>query len=290
MARITAISSLGWAHYTLYQALPKMAARGFKRIELASFGSYCFHFNFGSPTPCELRDMLARFDLQPICLNYFTDFHHAWVPEEIDQFIDEWMKKLVQLSEVGIPMMVMSFGIRNDRDDHQDQLANAVKAYDRLGQLAEKRGIRMLLEVPHLYGLMPCAEDVLWVFDHLTSPNIGALVDCSHWGIIGYDIDAFFEALGARLWHIHLRDSAGLDTADRKQNLELTPGSGTVDFRKFAQALDNVNYKGDVTVEFEYRDLTLDAIDKEFDKGLTYLSGVGWELPVGVKKASARRS
>ncbi len=51
MARITTISSLGWAHYTLYEALPRMAARGFKKIEIASFNTYCFHFNYGSPTP-----------------------------------------------------------------------------------------------------------------------------------------------------------------------------------------------------------------------------------------------
>ena len=51
MANVTALSSLGWANYTLYEALPRMAARGFNRVEIASFGSYCFHFNFGSPTP-----------------------------------------------------------------------------------------------------------------------------------------------------------------------------------------------------------------------------------------------
>ena len=33
----------------------------------------------------------------------------------------------------------------------------------------------MLLEVPHLYGLMPRTEQVLWVFDRLESSNIGAL-------------------------------------------------------------------------------------------------------------------
>ena len=33
MAKVTTISSLGWAHYTLYEALPRMAARGFKKAK-----------------------------------------------------------------------------------------------------------------------------------------------------------------------------------------------------------------------------------------------------------------
>ena len=68
MAKVTAISSLGWAHYSLYEALPRMAARGFSRIEIASFKSYSFHFNYGSPTPSELRKMLDDLGLKPIVL------------------------------------------------------------------------------------------------------------------------------------------------------------------------------------------------------------------------------
>jgi sugar phosphate isomerase/epimerase len=284
MAKITAISSLGWSHYTLYEALPRMAARGFKRVEIASFGSYCFHFNFGSPAPAQLKKMLDDLGLEPVCLNYFTDFHNAWIPEEIDVFVQEWTKKIEQLNEVGIPLMVMNFGIRNDRDDQSYQLSNVIEAYNRVGEVASKYGVRVLLEVPHLYSIMFRPKQVLEVFQRLESPNIGALVDCSHWGIIGYDIDAFFSALGDRLWHIHLRDSRGPDTADTKQELELTPGNGVVDFKKFGQALDRVGYNGDVSLEFEYRDMTLEAIEQEYDKGLRFLENVGWELPAGVKK------
>lgn len=284
MAKVTAISSLGWAHYTLYEALPRMAARGFKRVEIASFGTYCFHFNFGSPTPIELKRLLDGFGLTPICLNYFTDFHQAWLPEAIDHFVEQSSRKIEQLGEVGIPMMVMDFGVRNDRSDQEQQRSNAVKAFDRVGRIAEKHGVRILLEIPHLYSITARPEPALWIFDRLSCPNIGALVDCSHWGIIGYDLDAFLSALGKRLWHIHLRDSTGPDTADRNQQLELTPGDGTVDFRKFGQALDRVNYSGDVSIEFEYRNMTLDAIEREYDRGLKEVENAGWELPVGVKR------
>jgi len=284
MAKVTAISSLGWAHYTLYEAIPRMAARGFTRVEIASFSSYCFHFNFGSPTPGELRGLLAEFSLEPICLNYFAGPHKAWVSEEIDEFVAQWTRKIEELNEAGIPMMTMGFGMRNERGDQEVQLANAVKAYDRIGKIAERYQVRMLLEAPHLYSIMPGPEQVLWICDRLTSSNIGVLVDSSHWGIIGYDIDEFFSRVGSRLWHIHLRDSRGPDTGDFRQELELTAGKGTVNFQQFGEALDRVGYDGDVSIEFEYRDMPFDAIEQEFDYGLRYLEDVGWELPHEVRR------
>ncbi|MDP7638009.1 MAG: sugar phosphate isomerase/epimerase [Phycisphaerae bacterium] len=282
MAKVTAISSLGWAHYTLYQALPRMSRLGFERAEICSLGSYCFHFHHGSPTPPELKELFEDHGLTPVGLNYSVGMSHAWDPDHIDLFAKRWERKLVHLGEVGIPMMCMLFGIRNQRDDAEAQLASVVRFYDRVATFAEGLGVRMLLEVPHLYNILNRPDQVLWVLDRLKNSNIGVLIDSSHWGIIGYDIDEFFGALGDRLWHIHLRDSAGPDTADRLQDLEKTPGSGTVDFKKLAEALDNVNYSGDVTMELEYRDMTLDAIDQEYRKGLAYLKIAGWELPSGV--------
>lgn len=283
MASITAISSLGWAHYTLYQALPRMQARGFSRIEIASFYSYCFHFNHGSPTPGELRQMLADMHLQPVCLNYSPGRYEAWRREEIDRFVYDMSRKLPHLGEVGIPMLKMHFGERNNRPDQEYQLANAVEAFDRVGEIAAQLGVKMVMEVPHLYSIMPRPEQVLWVLERVSSSNIGVLVDSSHWGIIGYDPVVFFTALGNRLWHVHLRDATGPDTADRHQQLELTPGKGSVDFQRFGQALDQVNYRGDVSLELEYRDMTLEAIEHEFDSGLQHLVACGWTVPASVR-------
>jgi sugar phosphate isomerase/epimerase len=283
MAKITALSSLGWAHYTLYEALPRMHARGFRRIEIASFDTYCFHFNNNSPDPVELRATLAEMDLTPIGLNYCPRTYEAWRDEDAEDFVRDLTGKLDHLARAGIPMMTMLFGSRNDRPDQADQLDRAAAVYDKVGAAAAEHGIRMLLEVPHLYTIHPRTEQVLQLVDRLQSANVGLLVDSSHWGIIGYDLDEFFAAVGERLWHVHLRDSAGPDTADRKQDLELTPGVGTVDFRAFGEALDRAGYAGDVSIEFEYRDMTLDAIEREYDAGLHHLSETGWELPDEVR-------
>jgi sugar phosphate isomerase/epimerase len=283
MARITAISSLGWAHYTLYEALPRIAEFGFRRVEIASFFSYCFHFNFGSPTPVQLRKMLDSYGMVPICLNYCPAYYYAWKQEDVERFIHDMRRKIEQLGEVGIPMMTMPFGMRNDREDQDRQLEIAAKAFDTVAKIGEKYKVKMLIEVPHLYDIIYRPEAALKVFSMLESDNVGALVDSSHWGIINYDLDEFLSCLGSRLWHVHLRDSAGPDTGDMKQMLELTPGSGTVDFSKFGSALDHAGYMGDVSIEFEYRDMTFEAIEHEYRKGFAHLADCGWDFPEEVK-------
>jgi len=94
MAKVTSVSSLGWAHYTLYEALPRIANRGFQRIEIASFGSYSFHFNFGTPEPLELKKMLKCHGLRRVCLNFRGGPRFACKLDEVRQFIDVSRRKI----------------------------------------------------------------------------------------------------------------------------------------------------------------------------------------------------
>jgi len=283
MARVTSISTIGWAHYTLYEALPRIHARGFRNVEIASFDSYCFHFNEGSPTAAELKEMLREYELTPVIFHNSKGRHSAWQPSDVTHFVEAWEAKMAQLPALGIRMMSMVCGERNTRDDQEEQLDAVARAYDEVAEHAKGLGIRTVLEVPHVYTIVPRPEQVYGMLDRISSDNVGILIDSSHWGVIGYDLDEYLDRIGDRLWHVHLRDSRGVDTADRKQQLELTPGDGIVDFRAFGKALDRVEYQGNVSLEFEYRDMTLEAIEAEYDAGLAHLAECGWDLPDTVR-------
>jgi sugar phosphate isomerase/epimerase len=281
MAKVTAISTLGWSKYTIQEAFTAMAARGFRRIEIASFGEYCWHFN-ETPSPEELKALLDKYQFTPVNLNFCTVVYDASSSDGAGRFLADWTAKLPALEKAGIPMMCMHFGARNQRDDVEHQLDVIATAFDELARRGKDYGVKLVIEAPHLYQLYCRPETVLKVVDKMSSDNFGVLVDASHWGIIGYDIDEYFARLGKRLAHIQLRDSTGEDTADRRQMLELTPGDGIVDFRKFGDALDRAGYTGDVSLEFEYRDVSLEDIEHEFDKGISWLRKCGWEFPEGV--------
>jgi len=278
MATVTSISTLGWSKYSIQEAFAAMHARGFQRIEIASFSEYCQHFN-ETPSAEELKAMFEKYNFTPVNLNFRTWVYDASEPDGPDRFLADWTAKLPALEKAGIPMMCMHFGDRNQRPDVDHQLTVIAKAFDELARRGKDYGVKLVIEAPHLYQLYCRPERVLTVVDRIESDNCGVLVDASHWGIIGYDVDDYFAKLGKHLWHIHLRDATGPDTADCHQKLELTPGNGIVDFKKFGEALDRANYKGDVSLEFEYRDMPLDAIEREFDQGIRWLRKCGWSFP-----------
>jgi len=295
IARVTTMSSIAYAHYSLFDALPRIAERGYKQVEIGSFGNYCYHFNYGSPTPKELRILLADYDLRPIALNWNYDCGQAFEPSSIQTALDGFKRKMEDALEAGIPMMTMAFGTINEREDQAEQRKTAAEAYYRLGEHAQTCNMKMLLELPHLYLVHHTIESVLELVDQLALPNVGVLLDSSHWGVIGYDLDDYLERLGDRLWHIHLRDSN--PQVDLEQHgrfirpplrgkkpyvLTLTPGLGTVDFAQLSAALDRVGYQGDVTTEFEYFDMPLDEIERQYAAGLAYVRECGWELPATV--------
>ena len=103
-------------------------------------------------------------------------------------------------------------------------MKTACAAARRIAEIAAELDISVHLEVPHLFLITDTVEHVKAVFERIDHPSVAATVASSHWGISGYDPFEFFTWLGPRLRHVHLRDSAGPDTKDGKQALELTAG------------------------------------------------------------------
>ena len=156
-------------------------------------------------------------------------------------------------------------------------MRSAARAFREQARIAADLGMYIHLEVPHLFQITDSVDHVKAMFEEVDHPALGATVDTSHWGVIGYDLDDLFGFLGDCLRHVHLRDSAGSDTQDFRQDLELTPGRGTVDFAAFREALQRAGYQGTVSLDFEYRMPDIPHIRSEFDYGLAALAAAGWE-------------
>jgi sugar phosphate isomerase/epimerase len=295
MPTVTALSTIAYAHYSFYDALPRLAARGFRKIEVGSFGAYCYHFNNGSPRPAELKSLLAAQSMTPIALNWSGSTGNAYDRAEIERWLAAYKKKMGDALEVGIPMMTMHFGRHIAGVDKAEARRIAADVYSELAAHAREQGMTMLLELPHLYLVHDDCESVIALLDQL-APEIGLLIDSSHFGVIDYDLEAFLERVGDRLRHVHLRDSVPQSTPafDARYKrpalapnpaypycLTLTPGLGVVDFKAFGQVLDRIGYAGDVTAEFEYFDMPLDEIEAEYDAGLDHLLACGWQLADG---------
>ncbi len=116
---------------------------------------------------------------------------------------------------------------------------------------AREAGIRLCLE-----NLLDCTQpdrgpsccgtpaSYLDFLDALDEPELfGACLDTGHCLLAGEDCADFIRALGPRLVALHLNDNNGLD------DQHLMPTLGLNDWPRIMQALSDIGYQGDLTLE-----------------------------------------
>lgn len=286
--RIDAATTLGFSAYGLTTALQQLAEAGFHRVEISHMGTFCVHLPYSKTETQAVSDALNRHGLQPIACNISTGW---WGREGEHRFFDytesadtleaiaqgRWYIELA--SQLGMHAVTMGTARRQLEDSSWlRHLRAAARAFREQAKIASDLGIYLHLEVPHLFQITDSVDHVKAMFEEVDHPALGATVDSSHWGIIGYELDDLIGFLGDHLRHVHLRDSAGSDTQDFRQDLELTPGRGTVDFSVFREALQRSGYKGTVSLDFEYRMPDIPHIMNEFEFGIAALDSAGWEM------------
>ena len=271
---IDGAATLGFAKFDLETAVKHLSRLGFKSVELSYMGWHSKHFPYKQIDPAAVLTLLSEYGVTPISMNISNtrsmgsqdhltasgrpDHHDYTNPLHVQEAVDQARWYLESAKAMDISIVTMSTARRVFGDQWNGVMQGACVALRRIAEIAAELEISVNLEVPHLFQITDTVEHVKAVFDEIDHPNVGATVDSSHWGIVGYDPFEFFGWLGPRLRHVHLRDSEGPDTKDGKQTLELTAGKGTVDFALFREALQQVEYSGRVTLDFEYKidDLT----------------------------------
>ena len=315
MATITAASTLAFSLSPLEVALEHISMYGFSKVELSDQVTHSRHYGVDSVDPLEVKGLLGRYSLEPVavnaCMNAVFDTDKWSRPnlpveqqsgaetEEIREakkklvclklherqeaivYIDRGHRLLDKAKATGIPKVCLQAGRRKQIECVENELKAAAEVIDGLADYAGECGIKILLEMPHVWDLYYDVEKSKRMLSLLKSDNIGVLIDATHWHTSGYDIDNYVRFLGDRLRHIHLRDASGRDTPTGDYKLERTPGKGEVDFARLGETLDKYDYQGEVTLETEYKNYrTPEEVDKENRFALAYLESVGWNIRV----------
>lgn len=313
MARVTAASTLAFSLSPLETALERIAVYGFHKVELSDQITHCKHFAVDTVDPVVVQERLGVHGLTPVSLNaciiavpdrgqwpqgrlpveaqsaaeteeiraakrqlVFFRLHEQ---EQATAYVERALLLLDKAQAAGIPQVCLQGGRRKQAERIDEELEAAAGVIDMLAEAAAARGIRALLEMPHLWDLYYDLDKSKQMLSHLRSDNVGVVVDSTHWHTSGYDINDYVKFLGQRLWHVHLRDAAGKDTAAGDYQLEKTPGRGEVDFSALGEALDKHGYRGEVTLETEYKNYSSpDEVDEENLFALHHLRSVGWEI------------
>ena len=89
-------------------------------------------------------------------------------------------------------------------------------------------------------------DDFQRVLDALPDPRLGLCVDTGHFHAAGVDIPAFIRNFASRLCSVHLKDHLG--------SVSVGIGRGEIALPAVIAALQEVDYRGDLTVELEVED------------------------------------
>ena len=87
------------------------------------------------------------------------------------------------------------------------------------------------------------AEEFCDYIDTINSPWIVACLDIGHVSLVGEDMTRIIHALGPRLQALHVHDT------DTCADLHTLPFQGRIDFEEVTQALADIDYQGDITLE-----------------------------------------
>ena len=310
MPTINACSTLAFSLSSLEVALKHIRNYDFSSVEIADMFTHSKHFSIDNSDPEEVKKLLRKYSLTPVAANVSLaisiqeglnfekasvqtqsaaeiqeikdakanmGYHKLHDEAQADHYIAR-AKKLIKKAKIaGIPKVCLQGGRRTQILNINPEIKAAAKVIDHLAEFARLKGIKILLEMPHVWDIYYDIDTSKKMLDSLKSNNIGVLIDSTHWHVSGYDIDSYLDFLGDRLWHIHLRDAAGKDSSSGNYELEKTPGKGEVDFAKLAKSLDKHGYNGSVTLETEYKNYkNVEEVDVENRYALQYLKSVGW--------------
>jgi D-psicose/D-tagatose/L-ribulose 3-epimerase len=141
---------------------------------------------------------------------------------------------------LGAPVVGTSLGSVGEGREWSEAADCAVKALEAVLRQAPG-SVRFAIEI-HVNDVCNSLEKALHFTAGVDHPRLGVAFDTSLLSHNRIDIDEAFEALGERLFHVHLRGATS-------ETYFAIPGRDEVDFARFFQRLREVSYDGALSLE-----------------------------------------
>lgn len=133
------------------------------------------------------------------------------------------------------------------RRDDEEAWSIALAALDSICERGREVGVRI--------GFEPCwgtlAHDAETAQRVLDSVPVSVTFDPSHFVMSGDDIAELVRRWGDRIVHVHLKDAFGRPGMEGEDFIFCQLGEGKVPWPELLRALDEVGYRGPLSVEYE---------------------------------------
>jgi sugar phosphate isomerase/epimerase len=211
---------------------------------LAEAGYY--HFLSMEEDPIEVRDQLAAANLKPSGVSAHAPLMRP------DVSVPYLRQAIRYASDLGAPVVNTDEGIKPAW--MSEEMAWEMMRYSLtvVAQTAERYGISIGIEPHGVYTTR--VEGLLRIVDLVPSPWIRVNFDTGNSYLAGSDPIDDLRQVAERVIHVHAKDISFGMAEEIRGHVTGTPvgcacGDGVVDWQKVVQILDNVGYRGVLSVE-----------------------------------------
>jgi sugar phosphate isomerase/epimerase len=248
-------STITLRHLPLRDALASISAAGFVGIDLGALPGVCDHvpFTLDADAVTEVAAVVQTSGLAVRSVNADVGDLNSPLDATVDA---ERLTHLDRLLDLCTAIDAQALVLPNGAQDH-DPVDDLERDLDRVaGRLAEHarrahdRGVQLWVEAPHFFRLVYDLDRTALLLDRLPE-SIGVVCDTSHITASGSTPREFLARFGERTHHVHLRDA-------EPGYIHHSIGRGVIDFADLVDALSEIGYTGDLSLELETRDVAND--------------------------------
>lgn len=264
------VSSVLFKHEPLEIALRHLNDNNEKVIDLVFAPPvFCPHYNPLKATSQEnlkLKEMLGKYSFTVSSLNIVPGKLNAGDVEKTIRFI---VSTIELCKFLDVKILTIPSGAKVREFEWIENVESIGQKLTELIKIAKDNNVTLSVEAPHGNSITESIDEVVKFVDVINLPDLKLTFDTSHAHLYHkFDISDAFEKIGKeRINHIHIRDTL-------KGSINLTPGTGTCDFKKFFRYLTEINYNKHVIYELEYHGLSNERILKELKFAKDYINAI----------------
>lgn len=275
MAKITmdyvAGMNFHYKHYPLEYFLDAMARYECKNIELWGAAP---HFYIDDLSLHEIRNVkkeINRRDLSVVCFTPEQCVYPINLAAKEDRLreksIQYFIKSAEAAKELGAPLLLVTPGWGYENEEPDEAWKRTRDSLERLSTVAADLDLTLAFEPLTRVesNLVFDSKSLKRMLDEVNSPNLKGMIDTIPMALANEDFKDYSSLLGEDLVHIHFIDG--------KPEGHLVWGDGVLPLEKYIDQLNEVGYKGFLTLEYTSYQYVQNP-DEAMERSLKILSSV----------------
>jgi sugar phosphate isomerase/epimerase len=270
-----AFSTNAFKRYTLDDSIREIAKVGYSGVEILCDIPHAYAPTFTDDQVRALKKTLMSSNMQISNLNAFTlyaigdTYHPSWIEDSREMRIEHTIECIRLAKKIGAKHLSTEPGgpvpaAASSPQQYQDvdRLEKIfLDGLTRISKTAEEEGIKVLIEPEPGLLIENSRQFKSFMTKIINSNYIRLNFDIGHFYCVNEDPAKVVYELSDYIEHFHLAD-----IAHTRIHHHLIPGRGSIDFRSVFDAMDDIGYRGFVTVElYPYQDNPIEAAKEAYD-------------------------